>query len=511
MAVRCHIILVNDLKQLEVWFVTGSQYLYGAETLKQVAGHSREIATTLNDSTEVPVKIVFTPVVKSADDVSALCEKANQSIHCIGLITWCHTFSPSKMWIAGLKCLHKPILHFHTQYNRDIPWATMDMDFMNLNQSAHGDREHGFIMSRMRLDRKVVVGYWRDPAAQKQIGGWCRAAAAWNDWQGAKFCRFGDNMREVAVTEGNKVAAKIKFGYSVNGYGIGDLVQCVDTVTQSQANALVKEYENAYTLAPDLRTGPKRNSLREAAKIEIGLRAFLKEGGFAGFTTTFEDLHGLAQLPGLAVQRLMADGFGFGGEGDWKTCALVRAMKVMATGLKGGASFMEDYTYHLEPHQIKVLGAHMLEICPSIAAGRPSLEVHPLAIGGKADPARLIFDTPHGPGVNAAIMDMGNRFRMLVNEVEVVASEQPLPKLPVARALWVPKPDFHTAVTAWIYAGGAHHTGFSRAVTTEMLEDFAAMAGIEFLAIDGKTAVRRFQQELRLNETYYGLCNGFAS
>jgi L-arabinose isomerase len=303
----------------------------------------------------------------------------------------------------------------------------------------------------------------------------------------------------------------MKFGYSVNGYGVGDLAQRVDTVTQSQANSLVKEYEDAYTLAPDLRTGPKRNSLREAAKIEIGLRAFLEEGGFAGFTTTFEDLHGLAQLPGLAVQRLMADGYGFGGEGDWKTCALVRAMKVMATGLTGGVSFMEDYTYHLEPHQTKVLGAHMLEICPSIAAGRPSLEVHPLAIGGKADPARLIFDTPHGPGVNAAIMDMGNRFRMLVNEVEVVAPEQPLPKLPVARALWVPKPDFHTAITAWIYAGGAHHTGFSRAVTTEMLEDFAAMAGIEFLVIDGKTAVRRFQRELRSNETYYGLCNGFAS
>jgi L-arabinose isomerase len=495
------------LKQLEVWFVTGSQSLYGTETLKRVAGHSREIAAALGDSPEIPVKIIFTPVVKSPDEVSALCEKANQSPRCIGLITWCHTFSPSKMWIAGLKRLRKPILHFHTQHNRDIPWDTIDMDFMNENQSAHGDREHGFIMTRMRLDRKVVAGFWRESAAQKQIGAWCRAAAAWNDWQGARFCRFGDNMREVAVTEGDKVAAEIKFGYSVNGYGVGDLVQRVNAVTQAQVNALVKEYENAYTLAP----GASRNSFREAAKIEIGLRAFLKDGGFSGFTTTFEDLHGLAQLPGLPAQRLMADGFGFGAEGDWKTCALVRAMKVMAAGLKGGVSFMEDYTYHLEPRQAKVLGAHMLEICPSIAAGKPSLEVHPLGIGGKADPARLVFDTPPGSGLNAAIMDMGNRFRMLVNEVEVVAPEKPLPKLPVARALWVPKPDFQTAVTAWIYAGGAHHTGFSRAITTEMLEDFAAMAGIEFLAIDSDTTVRRFQQELRVNEIYYGLRNGFAS
>jgi L-arabinose isomerase len=498
---------VNNLKQLEVWFVTGSQSLYGTETLKRVAGHSREIAAALGDSPEIPVKIIFTPVVKSPDEVSALCEKANQSALCIGLITWCHTFSPSKMWIAGLKRLRKPLLHFHTQHNRDIPWDTIDMDFMNENQSAHGDREHGFIMTRMRLDRKVVAGFWRESAAQKQIGAWCRAAAAWNDWQGARFCRFGDNMREVAVTEGDKVAAEIKFGYSVNGYGVGDLVQRVNAATQSQVNALVKEYENAYTLAP----GASRNSLREAAKIEIGLRVFLKDGGFSGFTTTFEDLHGLAQLPGLPAQRLMADGFGFGAEGDWKTCALVRAMKVMAAGLKGGVSFMEDYTYHLEPRQTKVLGAHMLEICPSIAAGKPSLEVHPLGIGGKADPARLVFDTPPGPGLNAAIMDMGNRFRMLVNEVQVVAPEKPLPKLPVARALWVPKPDFQTAVTAWIYAGGAHHTGFSRAVTTEMLEDFAAMAGIEFLAIDSDTTVRRFQQELRVNEIYYGLRNGFTS
>ena len=495
---------MNDLKQLEVWFVTGSQRLYGTETLRRVAKHSEEIAAALNHSPEIPVKITFTPVVKAPEEVSALFENANQAARCIGIITWCHTFSPSKMWIAGLKRLRKPLLHFHTQYNRDIPWATIDMDFMNLNQAAHGDREHGFIMSRMRLERKVVAGFWQEPAVQKQIGAWCRAAAAWDDWQGAKFCRFGDNMREVAVTEGDKVAAQIKFGYSVNGYGVGDLVKQVNAATRSQVTALMKKYESAYAIAPDVRTGAKRKSLEEAAKIEIGLRAFLKDGGFVGFTTTFEDLHGLAQLPGLAVQRLMADGYGFGAEGDWKTCALVRAVKVMATGLKGGVSFMEDYTYHLEPRNAKVLGAHMLEICPSIAAGRPSLEVHPLAIGGKADPARLVFDTPPGTGVNAAMMDMGNRFRLLVNEVDVVRPEEPLPKLPVARALWVPRPDFHTAVTAWIYGGGAHHTVFSQAVTTEMLEDFATMAGIEFLVIDSDTNVRRFKQELRLNEIYYG-------
>jgi L-arabinose isomerase len=386
------------------------------------------------------------------------------------------------------------------------------MDFMNLNQSAHGDREHGFIMSRMRLDRKVVTGFWQDVAIQKQIGAWCRAAAAWHDWQGAKFCRFGDNMREVAVTEGDKVAVQIKFGYSVNGYGVGDLVKYINEATDAQINALVQEYMASYVIAPEFRkSGEKQNSLREAARIEIGLRAFIKEGSFKGFTTTFEDLHGLAQLPGLAAQRLMAEGYGFGAEGDWKTCALVRAMKVMSIGLKGGTSFMEDYTYHLHPKSMNVLGAHMLEICPSIAKSKPSLEVHPLGIGGKADPARLVFDTPPGPGLNAAIMDMGNRFRLLVNEVDVVSQERPLPKLPVARAFWVPKPDFHTAVTAWIYAGGAHHTGFSQSVTTEMLEDFANMAGVELMVIDSDTTIRQFKRELNWNEIYYGLRNGLAS
>lgn len=501
-----------DLKRLEIWFITGSQHLYGPETLKQVAAHSREISRALNDASPVPVRVVFKPVVKTPEEVLALCEEANLASPCIGLVTWCHTFSPSRMWINGLKLLRKPILHLHTQYNRDIPWASIDMDFMNLNQAAHGDREHGFMMSRMRLERKVVAGYWQDAEVQQQIGAWCRAAAAWHDWQGASFCRFGDNMRQVAVTEGDKVAAQLKFGYSVNGYGVGDLVKLVNAATEAQIKSLLKEYEASYEIPVASRKDEKyQNSLHEAARIEVGLRAFLKNGGFKGFTTTFEDLHGLAQLPGVSAQRLMADGYGFAAEGDWKTCALVRAMKVMATGLKGGTSFMEDYTYHLNTRGRKVLGAHMLEICPSIAEGKPSLQVHPLGIGGKADPARLVFDTPPGPALNAALMDMGNRFRLLVNEVDVAAPDKPLPKLPVARALWVPKPDFQTAVTAWIYGGGAHHTGFSQAVTTEMLEDFAAMAGIELAVIDAGTTVRHFKQELNWNEVYYALRDGLKS
>ncbi|MBE0543631.1 MAG: L-arabinose isomerase [Verrucomicrobia bacterium] len=499
------------LKQLEVWFLTGSQQLYGTAALKQVAANSQQITAALDTSRNIPVKVVFKPVVKSPAEATALCQQASAASNCIGLITWCHTFSPSKMWINGLKLLRKPLLHLHTQFNRDIPWSSIDMDFMNLNQAAHGDREHGFIMSRMRLNRKVVVGFWQDAIVQKQIGAWSRAAAAWHDWQGAKFSRFGDNMREVAVTEGDKVSAQIQFGYSVNGYGIGDLVKCVNAASDKEVNVLIAEYEASYTLAPKLRkNGVMRKSLIEAARIEAGLRAFLSEGGFKGFTDTFEDLHGLAQLPGVAAQRLMADGFGFGGEGDWKTCALVRAMKIMAGGLKGGTSFMEDYTYHLNPGGNLVLGAHMLEICPSIAKGKPSLEVHPLGIGGKADPVRLVFDTPPGPGLNASLIDLGNRFRLLVNEVDVVKS-RPLPKLPVARALWRCRPNLTTAATAWIYAGGAHHTGFSQAVTTEMLEDFATMAGIELVVIDADTRLRAFKQALAWNEVYYHLRNGLVA
>lgn len=501
-----------DLRSCEVWFVTGSQHLYGPETLKQVAADSQEIAQALGASASIPVRVVFKPVVKTPDEISALCREANNAPNCIGLIAWMHTFSPAKMWINGLKILSKPLVHLHTQYNRDIPWSSIDMNFMNLNQAAHGDREAGFLMTRLRLDRKVIAGHWSEPGVQAGLGGWSRAAAAWNDWQSARIARFGDNMREVAVTEGDKVAAQIKFGFAVNGYGVGDLVRAVSQVADAAIDRLAAEYDDAYAVAPELRPGgARRAELREAARIELGLRAFLEAGGFRGFTTTFEDLHGLVQLPGLAVQRLMADGYGFGAEGDWKTAALVRAMKVMGTGLAGGASFMEDYTYHLDPAGPKVLGAHMLEVCPTIAAKKPALEMHALGIGGKADPARLVFDSAAGPAVNASLIDLGNRFRLLVNEVDVLRPDAPLPKLPVARAIWVPRPNLATAATAWIYAGGAHHTGFSMAIGAEHLADFAEMAGIEFVNIGADTAISEFKKELRWNEAYYAMVRGFMS
>jgi L-arabinose isomerase len=493
-----------DLKKLEVWFVTGSQHLYGEETLKQVASHSTEIAKALDTSPTIPVHVVFKPVVKTPDEIFQLCQEANTTTNCIGIVAWMHTFSPAKMWIGGLKILQKPLLHLHTQFNRDIPWSTIDMDFMNLNQSAHGDREFGFLVSRMRLNRKVVVGHWQDENVQQRINVWLRAAAGWHDWQKAKFCRFGDNMRQVAVTEGDKVEAELKFGYSVNTYGVGDLVKVINDVSDANIDALLGEYEQQYSLTKSLRKGGDQyTSLREAAKIELGLKTFLEQGNFKGYTNTFEDLHGMAQLPGIASQRLMAAGYGYGGEGDWKTSALVRAMKVMGSGLKGGNSFMEDYTYHFDPRNPLVLGAHMLEICPSIADGKPSCEIHPLGIGGKADPVRLVFNSAAGPALNASVIDMGNRFRLLVNEVEAVKPEHELPKLPVARVLWKPYPDMNTACAAWIYAGGAHHTGYSQNLTAEHLQDFADIAGIECVQIGKQTNLQQFRNELRWNEAYY--------
>jgi L-arabinose isomerase len=498
-----------DLKQFEVWFVTGSQHLYGPETLEKVAEHSQTIAQALAQSDKIPVNVVFKPVLTTPEAIHELCLAANAAKNCVGLMTWMHTFSPAKMWIAGLRVLQKPFVHLHTQYNRDIPWADIDMDFMNLNQSAHGDREFGFIGSRMRLDRKVVVGHWQDDDVQASLAAWVRAACAWHDAQGAKIARFGDNMRQVAVTEGDKVDAQMRLGYSVNGYGVGDLVRYVTEVSDTEVGQLVQAYYEQYEVAPSLRAGGnQQQSLREGARIELGLRHFLEEGNFKGFTTTFEDLHGLAQLPGLGVQRLMAEGYGFGAEGDWKTAALVRAMKVMSAGLEGGTSFMEDYTYHLSQSGMKVLGAHMLEICPTIAAQKPLLEIHPLSIGGKADPVRLVFDSKSGPAVNVSVVDMGNRFRMIVNEVEAVPTSEPLPKLPVARALWLPQPDLKIAAAAWILAGGAHHTGFSLALTAEHLEDFADMAGMEFLLIDKDTTISGFKKELRWNDLYYQLAKG---
>ena len=500
---------MKNLDTVEIWYVTGSQHLYGEATLKKVAANSRRIVEELNGTKRLPLKIVFKPVLTTPDAIRQLCLDADHAPKCAGLILWMHTFSPSKMWIGGLTILKKPFLHLHTQFNRDLPWSEIDMDFMNLNQSAHGDREAGFIHTRLRLNRKVVAGHWSDTEVQDRIAAWMRAARAWHDWQGAKFCRFGDNMRQVAVTEGDKVAAEAKLGYAVNGYGVGDLVKVVNEVGDAAINRLCDEYEQRYDVAKKLRKGGARHeSLRDGARIELGLRAFLKDGGFKGFTTTFEDLHGLKQLPGLAVQRLMADSYGFGAEGDWKTCALLRAMKVMAADLQGGTSFMEDYTYHLHPDGHLVLGAHMLEICESIAADKPSLEIHPLSIGGKEDPVRLVFSAPPGPAIDASIIDLGNRFRLVVNEVDVIKPPKPLPKLPVARAIWKCRPDFKTACAAWIHAGGAHHTGFSYAVTTEHMEDFAEIAGIELVVIDAKTELRALQQQLRTNEIYYRLAPG---
>ena len=497
---------MKEFKKLEVWFATGSQHLYGEETLQTVAQHSRIIAKSFNDSKEIPVIVRFKPTVKTPEEIYALCMEANTNENCIGIIAWMHTFSPAKMWIGGLKILQKPLCHLHTQFNRDIPWKDIDMDFMNLNQSAHGDREFGYIMARMRTRRKIIVGHWLDKDVLDKISTWSRAAAAWHDWQGAKFVRFGDNMRQVAVTEGDKVEAQLQFGYSVNTHGVGDLVKVINGVSERIVENLCLEYNEQYSVAKSLRKGGEKfASLKEAAKIEIGLKRFLKEGNFKGFTDTFEDLDGLSQLPGIAAQRLMAEGYGFAAEGDWKTAALVRAMKVMATGLKGGNSFMEDYTYHFSPDNKMVLGSHMLEICPSIAKGKPTCEIHPLSIGGKADPVRLVFNVSGGAALNASIIDMGNRFRLLVNEIEAVAPEQDLPKLPVARVLWKPLPDMVTGCGAWIMAGGAHHTCYSQNLTSEHLEDFADMAGIEIVFIDKETRLRDLKNQLRWNEVYYQL------
>ncbi len=495
-----------NIDHLEVWFVTGTQHLYGEETLKQVAAHSQEIAKGLNGSADIPVKIVYKDLVKTPNEITDLCLEANSTKNCIGLILWMHTFSPAKMWIKGLNILQKPVCHLHTQFNAEIPWGEIDMDFMNLNQSAHGDREFGFMMSRMRKKRKVVVGHWGDKRVQAKLGVFTRVALGWNEFQNLKVARIGDNMREVAVTEGDKVEAQMRFGFTVNGFDSSDIVAKIKEIKQEDLDELLKTYETEYNLADKIKEGgAQRDSLVEAAKIELGLRAFLEEGGFGAFTDTFENLGELKQLPGIATQRLMADGYGFGGEGDWKTAALTRAMKVMAIGLEGGTSFMEDYTYHFTPQVSYVLGSHMLEICPSIASGKPNCEVHPLGIGGKEDPARLVFNSPEGPAINASLVDMGNRFRLIVNEVEAVKPEADLPNLPVARVLWDCKPNLDIAATTWILAGGAHHTVYSQAVTTEFMEDFADIAGIELVVIDDQTRVRDFKDTLNANEAYYHL------
>ncbi|MGD0898755.1 MAG: L-arabinose isomerase [Thermoguttaceae bacterium] len=488
----------------EVWFLTGSQHLYGEGLLRQVAENSRQIVEGLNGSGRLPLGVVFRDVVTTAESILRACREANAAAPCAGVICWMHTFSPAKMWIAGLTALQKPLAHLHTQFNRDLPWGTIDMDFMNLNQAAHGDREFGFICARMPKARKVIVGHWQDAEVQDRLAAWMRAAAGLDELRHLRVARFGDNMRQVAVTEGDKVEAQIRLGVEVNGYGVGDLAGHLDAVTDAAVDRLVAEYDGQYAMSPELAAGgPRRESLRYAARAELGLRSFLESGSFRAFTDTFEDLHGLAQLPGLAVQRLMADGYGFGAEGDWKTAALGRAMKVMAAGLKGGTSFMEDYTYHLDPKGPRVLGAHMLEICPSLAARKPACEIHPLGIGGKGDPVRLVFTAPAGPAINVAMIDLGDRFRLLAGEVDAVEPPAPLPKLPVARAVWSPRPDFKTAAAAWLYAGGPHHTVFSQALTSEHIEDFAEMVDVECLVIHRQTRLGDFKNQLRWNRASY--------
>lgn len=490
----------------EIWFVTGSQHLYGPETLEQVASNAKTIVGGLNACGTLPMDLVFKPVVTGPDEILSLCREANNDPKCIGIVAWMHTFSPAKMWISGLGVLARPICHLHTQFNAGIPWDRMDMDFMNLNQSAHGDREFGYMLTRMRKSRKVVVGHWKEGRVQQKIALWARVALGSDELRQLKVARIGDNMREVAVTDGDKVEAQMRFGMSVNGYDSSDVTRIIDGLDQKAIDLLLENYESSYTLSGELmKNGARRASLVEAAKIELGLRGFLEAGGFKAFTDTFENLGALRQLPGLAVQRLMADGYGFGGEGDWKTAALLRCMKVMAGGLAGGTSFMEDYTYHFDGKRDYVLGSHMLEICPSIAQGTPTCEIHPLGIGNREDPVRLVFDSPAGKAINVSLVDMGNRFRLIVNEVEAVDPLAELPKLPVARVLWDPKPSLDLAATAWIHAGGAHHTVYSQALGTEYMEDFAEIFGIELLVIDGDTKIREFKDRLHANEAYYHL------
>ncbi|GGP10261.1 L-arabinose isomerase [Nonomuraea glycinis] len=484
---------------MNIWFLTGSQGLYGEDTLSQVAEQSQRIAEAL------PVPVTWKPVLTDAAAIRRVMLEANADDSCAGVIAWMHTFSPAKMWIAGLDALRKPLLHLHTQANVALPWSSIDMDFMNLNQAAHGDREFGHIQTRLGVPRKTVAGHVSDPAVAERILAWTRAATGRAEVRTLKLARFGDNMRDVAVTEGDKVEAQLRFGVSVNTYGVNDLVEAVDAASDADVTALVKEYEELYRVAPEL-LGERQESLRYAARIELGLRHFLEGGGFKAFTTNFEDLGGLRQLPGLAVQRLMADGYGFGGEGDWKTSVLLRTLKAMAPG---GTSFMEDYTYHLTPGEELILGAHMLEVCPSIAAGTPSCEIHPLGIGGREDPVRLVFDAEPGPGVVVGLADLGDRFRLVANEIDVVAPPEPLPSLPVARAVWRPRPDLRTSAESWLTAGAPHHTVLSTVVGTEELADLADMLGVELVVIDAETTTRRLTKELRWNQAYYRLAQGF--
>lgn len=491
----------------EVWFLTGSQHLYGPETLEQVAEQSRRIAEQLGEA--LPARLVWKPVLTDTEAIRRAAVAANAEDSCIGVVVWMHTFSPAKMWITGLDALRKPLLHLHTQANVELPWATIDMDFMNLNQAAHGDREFAYVATRLATPRTTVVGHVSDERVGRRVATWVRAAAGWAATRSLRLVRFGDNMRNVAVTEGDKTEAELRFGVSVNTWGVNELVAAVEEVSDAEVDGLVAEYEELYDVAPELRRGGERHeSLRYGARQEIALENLLGSLGAKAFTTNFEDLGALRQLPGLAVQRLMAKGYGFGAEGDWKTAILVRAAKVMGTGLPGGASLMEDYTYDLTPGSELILGAHMLEICPTLTTSRPRLEIHPLGIGGKEDPVRLVFDTDPGEAVVVALTDMRDRFRLTVNAVDVVAPPHPLPKLPVARAVWRPRPDFATSAEAWLTAGAAHHTVMSTALDVEVFRDFAEITRTELLVIDERTTIRDFVREVRWNQAYYRLAQG---
>lgn len=492
----------------EVWFVTGSQHLYGPKVLQTVAQDSEIIVAGLNRSGKLPVQLVVKPTVKSPEEIFAICQQANANPDCVGLVLWMHTFSPAKMWIAGLNELRKPFLHLHTQFNAELPWAEINMNYMNTHQSAHGCREFGFIGTRMRKERKVVVGHWQNPTVVQELDDWCRAALGWAESRSLKIARFGDNMRQVAVTEGDKVAAQIQFGYEVHAYSLADLVAVVDAVSDSDIISQLDLYRQDYDIAPAVFSDDYAlQMLKNEARLELGMRTFLDNGGFKAFTNCFENLAGLTGLPGLATQRLMAQGYGYGAEGDWKTSAMVRIMKVMGQGRAGGCSFMEDYTYNFGSRD-QVLGAHMLEVCPSIAASKPRLEVHRHTIGVKCDVARLLFSAAPGPAINVSPIDLGNRFRILINEVDTVVPPAGTPELPVASALWEPKPNLSVAAAAWIHAGGAHHTVFSQAVTTDMVVDFAEMAGVETVIIDDSTNIRQLKNELRQSSAYYFLKQG---
>ncbi len=492
-----------------IWFLTGSQHLYGPEVLGQVADQSRTISDALAAADEVVVDVVAKPVLTDTDAIRRCLLDANGDDDCIGVIAWMHTFSPAKMWITGLDQLRKPLLHLHTQVNRDLPWDTIDMDFMNLNQAAHGDRELAYVETRLRVPRATIAGHVSDPEVRRRVGVWARACVGAAAFRTLKVVRFGDNMRYVAVTEGDKVEVERRLGTSVNTYGVNELVAVVDAVTDAEADALVTEYCDRYDVAPELRPGGDRaESLRYAARQEVALRRFVVDGGYGAFTTSFEDLGGLRQLPGLAVQRLMADGIGFGGEGDWKTAVLGHALKAAAKGLPGGTSFMEDYTYHLEPGNNLVLGAHMLEVCPSIAAATPRIEIHPLGIGNREDPVRMVFDAAPGAAVTLGLADLGDRLRFVASEIEVVPVPHPMPRLPVARAVWRPLPDFATATECWLAAGGPHHTVLSTQLGAEHLEHLAVMTGIELALVDRDTTVRAFGHQLRWSAAYHRLAGG---